>query len=143
MRFRSRYVPFLVMVARKCIIPGQSWRTLHLGPNLENIVCVFGSPLLRSLSFPSCSSFVLRQELCRRVPWLQQQISGESFNTNLEEDKVLIIPYPQPETDITQSATPGSILNFIHNFTICLCVQNKGEPAWKAWGCESCLTSLP
>ena len=80
--------------------------------------------------FRRVSSLVLRQdcqELCRRVPWLQQQISGESFNTNFEEDKLLIIPYPQTETDITQSATPGSILNFIHNFTICLCVQNKGE----------------
>ena len=73
--------------------------------------------------FRRVSSFVLRQELCRRVPWLQQQISGESFNTNLEEDKVLIIPYPQPETDITQSAVSHARLNSqlytqLHNLSL-------------------------
>ena len=111
--------------------PGQGAFSVIVKGSLQALLFVCLDLRFSALShFRRVSSLVLRQdcqELCRRVPWLQQQISGESFNTNFEEDKLLIIPYPQTETDITQSATPGSILNFIHNFTICLCVQNKGE----------------
>ena len=42
----------------------------------------------------------------------------------------LFLIHSQRQTLLSQpSATPGSILNFIHNFTICLCVQNKEEKA--------------
>ena len=131
MRCRSRYVPFLVMVARKCIIPGQSLRTLHLGPNLENIVCVWisASPLsLISVVFPaSCSVRNFADAYLDSSSRYPEKVLTQT----LKKTKFwLFLIHSQRQTLLSQpSATPGSILNFIHNFTICLCVQNKGEKA--------------